>query len=291
QDYLVKPVTTERMRAALSAGGRPGDPSETVAGRVIAVVGTRGGVGATTVATNLAWALANEQQMRVALVDFDLLFGSCALALDLETGRGLREAIENPGRIDSLFIERSMVRDGERLHVLSTEEPLDNPIGFDPVAFDLLLQHLRRDFQFVVIDFPRFALCRQTRVLTEPASVVLVSNASLAGMRDTQRLSALLKESVPELSVTVCLNRMGAGRAGDVGRAEFEKGAGVGIDVRIPDDIKAFAASAAAGKPVLKIASRSRSATALRSLASRFGGPRVRNVPFPMLRRLLPRGR
>jgi pilus assembly protein CpaE len=82
-------------------------------GRLIAVVGARGGVGATTVATNLAWTLAHEHNMRVALVDLDLFFGTCGLALDLELGRGFREALENPARIDSLFIERAMVREGE----------------------------------------------------------------------------------------------------------------------------------------------------------------------------------
>jgi pilus assembly protein CpaE len=291
QEYLVKPVAAETMQAALRTGSRLSDPGETPAGKLIAVVGTRGGVGATTVATNLAWALANEQKMRVALVDIDLLFGSCALSLDLETGRGFREAIENPGRIDSLFIERAMVRDGERLYVLSSEEALDAPIGFDPAAFEPLLQHLRRDFQYVIIDFPRFALCRQTRVLTQPATCLLVSNGSLAGMRDTQRLNALLKTSVPEVSVSVCLNRAGAGKGGEVSRSAFEKGAEVTVDVRIPEDVKAFATSAATGKPVLKAASRSRSAAALRSLAARLAGARARSPSFPMLSRLLPRGR
>jgi Flp pilus assembly CpaE family ATPase len=110
-------------------------------------------------------------------------------------------------------------------------------------------------------------------------------------MRDTLRLNRLLKTAVPQAGVSVCLNRVGAGGAGELARADFEKGAEISIDVSIPEDVKAFAASAAAGKPILKVASRSKAATGLRNLAGRLGGARVKNAPFPMLRRLLAGGR
>jgi pilus assembly protein CpaE len=287
QDYLVKPVSAEVLRAALDVDGRRAGEPENETGKLVAVVGTRGGVGATAVASNLAWVLANEQNMRVALVDLDLFFGSCALTLDLEMGRGFREAMENPARIDSLFIERSMVRESDRLYVLSTEESLDAPFAFDTAAIDRLLEHLRRDFQCVVIDFPRFALRRQTHVLTQPASAVLISDASLAGMRDTMRLNGMLKAALPAENISVCLNRVGLAGASELSRSDFEKGAQVKVSHSIPADVKAFAASMATGKPVLKAASRSRAAAGIRDLARCFGRPRVRKTPFPALRRLL----
>jgi pilus assembly protein CpaE len=93
------------------------------------------------------------------------------LALDLELGRGFREALENPARIDSLFIERAMVREGENLFVLSTEEALDGAFSFDPSALTSLIESLRRDFQCVIFDFPRFAARRQAHVLTPPSAL------------------------------------------------------------------------------------------------------------------------
>lgn len=291
QDYLVKPVTATMMRTTLEFGGRVGAEAENAAGKLIAVVGTRGGVGATAVATNVAWALANEQHMRVALVDLDLFFGSCALGLDLELGRGFREALENPARIDSLFIERSMVREGENLFVLSTEEVLEAPFSFDAASLDLLMEHLRRDFSCVVIDFPRFAFRQQARVLTQPADIVLVSTGSLAGMRDTLRLSRMVKSVAPEARLTVCLNRVGAGGAGELARADFAKGAEVGVDICIPEDVKALAESAAAGKSVLKVASHSKAAKAIRDLSGRLGGARAKKPSFSALRKLLGRSR
>ena len=291
QDYLLKPVSVESLRAALEAGSVTAGTSQDTPGELIAVVGTRGGVGATAVATNLAWALAHEHKQRVALVDLDLFFGSCALTLDLEMGHGLREAMENPARIDSLFIERSMVRESDNLFVLSTEEALDTAVAIDAAAIDLLLQHLRRDFQHVVVDFPRFALRRQAHVLKQPATAILVSDGSLAGMRDTRRLSAVLKGQVPTAGVCVCLNRVGCAGSGELDRGDFEKEAQVTVNVRIPFDVKAFAASSASGTPLLKAAPRSRAATALRQLAGRFGGARVRKASLPALRRLLNGGR
>jgi pilus assembly protein CpaE len=291
-DYLVKPVSAEALAGVLTRAerGPKGEPAPKM-GRLIAVIGARGGVGATTIATNLAWTLANDHNMRVALVDLDLFFGTCGLSLDLELGRGFREALENPARVDSLFIERAMVRDGDNLFVLSTEEALDGAFSFDPSALTSLIEHLRRDFQCVVFDFPRFAARRQAHVLTPPSAIIIASDPSLAGMRDTMRLSALLKKTAANVEITVVLNRVGASRTGELGRADFEKGAEAKVDQVIPIDVKAFAAGTAAGKPVVKVAGNSQAAGALRALTRRFANGRVKNSKLSTWRSLLKRGR
>src|SRR4028119_1532759 len=100
-----------------------------------AVVGVRGGVGASTIATSLAWLLGERTGRSTALLDLDVHFGTGALALDLEPCRGLTDAIENPSRIDGLFIERAMVRANERLSVLSAEAPIHQPLATGGTAF------------------------------------------------------------------------------------------------------------------------------------------------------------
>ena len=75
----------------------------------------RGGVGASTLVTSLAWTFASDRKMSTALLDLDVHFGTGALALDLEPGRGLTDAIDNPSRIDGLFIERAMIRANDNL--------------------------------------------------------------------------------------------------------------------------------------------------------------------------------
>jgi Flp pilus assembly CpaE family ATPase len=110
-------------------------------------------------------------------------------------------------------------------------------------------------------------------------------------MRDTMRLSALLKETAANAEITVVMNRVGASRTGELGRSEFEEGAETKVDQIIPVDVKAFAASVASGKPVVKVAARTKATAALRALARRFAGGRAKKSKLPSWSRLLRGGR
>ena len=112
-DYLVHPVQDDELLEAvrlplvgsMAALGEapPAGPHTTI------VLGCRGGIGATGLAVSLAWWSAEKLQSQTALIDLDLVFGTATLALDLMPGRGLREALENPERIDPLFIGSAMI--------------------------------------------------------------------------------------------------------------------------------------------------------------------------------------
>jgi len=290
QDYLVKPVNDDALGAALSRAEKEPEvaqPEEAKVGRLIAVVGARGGVGASTVAVNTAWLMAHEQGRRVALVDLDLYFGTCSLTLDLEPGRGFREALENPGRIDGLFMERAMIRESDRLFVLGTEESFENRFSFDPAALDLLLDTLRRDFDCVVLDMPRFAARTQIASLAPPASMVVVSDPSLAGVRDTARLVGFAKKAAPDVNLKVTVNRFGVAKDGELSKGDFEKGADIKIDHIIPFDAKPFAASDGTGKPLVKVGKNSKAVAALRELARGVAGQKQKAVQVSLWQRLL----
>src|SRR5271157_1812046 len=104
-EYIVKPVTPQLLAKALSPKRFAGEAGliSRKRGKMVAVVGARGGVGTTTLAVNLACHLADRQNRRIALVDLDLQNGDCALTLNLKPTLGLREALSNPLRIDSVF--------------------------------------------------------------------------------------------------------------------------------------------------------------------------------------------
>ncbi|MCU0837122.1 MAG: AAA family ATPase [Rhodospirillales bacterium] len=289
QDYLLKPVTVDdvagtltRARHAPEAEAKPAD-----IGRLIAVVGTRGGVGATTVAVNIAAVLAREPGRRVALVDFDLFFGNCSLALELEVGRGFREALENPSRIDALFIERAMVRVEENLFVLSAEESLENRVVLDPKPLELLLNHLRRDFTHIVIDLPRFAARTQLSLITAPAAVAIVSDPTLVGMRDTLRLHTFFKKYAAQTDLSVVLNRCGALRGAELGIKDFEQGIEARVSHVIPFDARLFASSMTSAKPVVKLKARSKPCAGLEALAAQLGGPAAAALAVPRWKRWL----
>ncbi len=159
-DYLLKPFTQEQLRDAILAaqavltGARAAEAATASPHLAAAVIGVRGGVGASTIAVSLGAMLA-ERGRSTALLDLDVHFGTSALALDLEPGRGLTDAIENPGRIDGLFIERALVRVNEKLGVLSAEAPISQPLTGDGAAFFQLQDELKGACECTVIDLPR----------------------------------------------------------------------------------------------------------------------------------------
>lgn len=277
-DYLVKPVSPEILGPALTRiEEKPQEETQGAAqaaakGKLISVIGARGGVGATSVAVNCAWSIAHEHKQRVALVDLDVFFGNCGLTLDLESGRGFREALENPSRIDGLFIERAMVRESDNLYVLTAEESLEQTLAYNASAVELLLDHLRRDFQCVVLDLPRFGARTQMSVLVPPSSVLLVSEPSLSGMRDTMRLVNLFKQNGCKAEVSVALNRVGANKNAELSKADFERGAEVKITHSIPFDPKVFAECVSTGKPLLKAGPRSKAAAVVREISASQAG-------------------
>ena len=292
QDYLLKPVTVEALNAlVVKAAEEPAaaEPEETRAGRLIAVIGARGGVGASTIAVNTAWLLAHEQKLRVAIVDLDLYFGTVALSLDLEPGRGFREALENPNRIDGLFIERALVRESDNLFILGAEEALENDFNFDPAAIELLLEKLRCDFDCVIVDFPRAVVTANAYILSAASAVAVVSDASLAGMRDTLRLVAFTKRVAPAAAVKVVVNRFGAAKKGELSKEDFERGAGLEIDHVIPQEPGVAAISAGVGKPLVEVAKRSRLVTALRKLSIELSAVEDEPTKAPFWQRFLKR--
>ncbi len=292
-EYLVKPLSADALnetirRIAEEEMPEPTEKGDSV-GRLIAFVGARGGVGATTLAANCAWMMAHEQGLRVALVDLDLYFGTLALALDLEPGRGFREALENPSRIDGLFIERAMARQSDNLFVLAAEEGLENSFHFDPAALDTLLETLRQDFDCVVFDLPRFAARTQIKTITGPASIVVVSNASLSGMRDTMRMRKFAMDSSPQADVIVAVNGLGGEKSVDLPIAEFEGGAELSVDHQIPRDHKAAIKAEGAGKTIAEIAGNSKAANAMRELSRQASGSSEVAVKESLLSRMFKR--
>ncbi len=272
-DYLVKPLSTPLLQRAISNISDHGEQpkSNSKHGKLVAVVGARGGVGATTVATSLSWIIAQQRRRKVALVDLDLQFGTVALSLDIEPSHGLREALENADRIDSLFLDRLMTQHSDRLFVMSAEESPDETLLLDFSAIDLLLNELRSKFHYVVVDLPRNASPSTLQVLEHATDLVLISDFSLAGMRDTMRTLGFLPTMNASCNTMVVASRAGEHKNGEMPKGEFEKGIGRKVDLVLPFDAKTVAAATNFGQPVA--AGKSTVAKGLGEIADRLCGP------------------
>jgi pilus assembly protein CpaE len=277
-DYLVKPLNDRSFLAAIQhadardAPARPGAaPPERA--RLVAVVGARGGVGASTLAANLAWFLAEQHKRKTTLLDLDLQFGTASLAFDVEPSRGLRDALEQPNRIDALLINSAAVRHSERLTILASEESHEEDIRYDPTAVTLLLDELSRQAEFVIVDVPLHPSAYRAKVLPLARDIVIVTDLSLAGLRDAIRLSTQAQQLTQNARLLVVASRTG-GRASGVSVREFEKALGRKIDTLLPEDPKAVAQSSVQGKPLAQSARGSKLTTGLRDLARQINDTR-----------------
>ncbi len=250
-EYIFKPITREavaRHFAPLITRKAIGGDS-TRGGRVIAVMGARGGVGATTIAGNLAWYLGVIAKRHTVFVESDLYMGSGALLLGGKTGPGLRMALETPDRIDPLFVERAAQPVAERLHVLASEEKLTEPLNYAKGAAQRLIETLRVRYNFIILDVPFLPMPCNREMLEYSHHRVVVMDPSLASVRDTLRLLGLPNGPWQPQSPTIVLNRQG--RPGGLTRKQIEDALKVKVDVVIPDIPKQLNESASFGEPAV----------------------------------------
>ncbi|KQT31724.1 pilus assembly protein CpaE [Sphingomonas sp. Leaf412] len=273
QDYLLKPFTPDALRDAFAqaqaiiSAPKVADIGGDRPHCATAVIGVRGGVGASTIATSLAWLMSDRDKRSTALLDLDVHFGTAALSLDLEPGRGLTDAIENPSRIDGLFIERAMVKASENLAVLSAEAPIATPIMTDGAAFFQLQEEMRNAFECTVVDLPRQMLVQYPHLLSDIDAAVLVTELTLAAARDTIRLISWLRSNAPGVQVTVLANKMHPGTGPEISRKDFEGSIERKIDMVLPYDQKLAAQAAKLGKPFAEAGKTSKTVAPLVALA------------------------
>ncbi len=250
-EYIFKPLTREALArhfAPLISRKTIG-AEVTRGGRVIALLGARGGVGATTLAGNLAWHFGVIAKRHTVFLESDLHMGSGALLLGGRTSPGLRMALENPDRVDPLFIERATQPVAERLHILASEEKLDQPLVYAPGAARRLIEALRVRYNFIVMDVPFLPMPCNRELLEFAHHRVIVMDPSLASVRDTLRLLALPNGPWQPQSPTIVLNRHG--RPGSLTRKQIEDALKVKIDIMIPDIPKQLNESASFGEPAI----------------------------------------
>lgn len=273
-DYLVKPVSGEVLHDALMTvlDDHGPDGGAALQTRLTAFMGARGGIGTTTITSATAWFFVHEFHQRAALIDLDLHFGTLALGLDLEPGRGLREALEHPERIDALLISSAMTNAGNRFKVLAGEEALDETLHFHPKSFDPLFELLAQDFDQLVVDLPRALDDGSRHLIANADTFVLVTDLSLAGLRDTLRIIDLTKRVGGKTTPLVVASQVGAAHRGEISQREFERGLGQSLDHLISFDPKAAVAMARHGKALPAAARNTKVADEILGLAQRLSG-------------------
>jgi len=270
-EYLVAPFGVVDFVQAMSQlfsvqGAKP-------LGRVIAVVGAKGGVGASTVAHNLAWSLASVTEMATIIADFDLAFGTAGLDYNQDPPQGVAEAVFAPERVDAVLVDRLLSKCGDHLSLLAAPATLDRVLDFGEASFDSLVDAMRASTPWVVIDVPHLWSGWARRMLVFADEVVVIASPDLANLRNAKNLidnvkGARLNDAPPRL----VLNGVGMLKRPEIAAAEFAKAVETGPTAVIPHDAKLFGAAANNGQMIAEIEPNGKTAQVFADLASALAG-------------------
>lgn len=273
-DYVTKPINVDFMAQTLMntiRGDSDAGPRQRV-GKVLAFIGSRGGVGTTTIATNIAWLLSNDKFKRTLFLDLDLQFGNAPLLLDCKSQQGLKEALANPERIDQGFLEHSLLRHSDRLMFVAATENLESHEEFPVEAFDALMPLVQNDFHYIVVDVPRVASDLTRSVLNYAASIFIVTDLSLPGVRDTARILDLVGADRAKHKAFVIANNIGRYDRGELNKDEYQKAINHKVDFMIPHDAHSALVAANMGKTISSISSMTSLNEAYRTLLDDISG-------------------
>jgi pilus assembly protein CpaE len=260
QDFVPQPILEADLMSALEAAlqrrQQLAPASAKTAGMVITILRSCGGIGATTIATQTALALAQsaaKRQQRVALLDLDFQNGACALALDLDPGVTIEAVLQSPERLDAAFLESSMVRHASGLELLGAAR---NSVPFESMAPDLaesLLRHAAHDRSHVVVELP-VTDCRWTAtVLAASDLIVLVTQLTVPALRQARRKLDLLSAATAA-EVAVLVNRYERRWwRNQVRLSEAEQALGRPVDYMVANDYALVSEALNTGKPLTEL--------------------------------------
>src|SRR5271170_105437 len=283
-DYLIAPVGALQIVRAVC--GLFSAPDAKPVGRLIAVVGAKGGVGASTIAHNIAFSIARDLKLDAVVTDLDLAFGTAGLDFNQDPPQGIAEAVFSPDRIDDAFIDRLLSKCTDHLSLLAAPATLDHVYDFGADAFEAIFDSLRATVPCVVLDVPHQWTGWTKQTLVGADDVLIVAAPDLANLRNTKNIYDFLKAARPnDHHPRYCLNQVGVPKRPEIKGADFAKALDGDPMAIIPFEPQLFGAAANNGQMIAEISSGHRTAEVFRQLAQQLTG---RSEPKKQRSGLLP---
>jgi pilus assembly protein CpaE len=270
-DYVIAPVNAlDVVRSICNLFSAPEAKS---VGRIIAVVGAKGGVGASTIAHNTAWAIARDLAMDSVVVDLDLAFGTAGLDYNQDPPQGVADAVFSPDRVDTAFIDRLLSKCTDHLSLLAAPATLDKVYDFGAEAFDAIFDTLRATMPCIVLDVPHQWAGWTKRALVGADDILIVAAPDLANLRNTKNIFDLLKASRPnDRPPLYCLNQVGVPKRPEINAGEFSKAIESQPIASIPFDPQMFGSAANNGQMIAEISANHRTTEMFLQIAQRMTG-------------------
>ncbi|WP_395645800.1 CpaE family protein [Terricaulis sp.] len=270
-EYIVPPM--QPLDLIRTICGLYVNPDKPFAGRVIGVIGARGGVGASTVAHNLAWSIAERQETGATLLDLDLSFGTAALDFNQDPQQSVADALMSPDRVDDVFLERVTTKHTQRLQMLTAPATLEREFEIDASAFEMVIERVRRTSPFVVLDLPHVWTSWVKQTLLAADDVIIVAGPDLASLRNSKNILDLLKSLRPyDAPATVALSMVGVPKKPEIPFKDFAEALGAEPIASFPFDPALYGMAANNGQMIGEVAPQSKTALAIDNLAASLTG-------------------
>ncbi|KJS23739.1 MAG: pilus assembly protein CpaE [Hyphomonadaceae bacterium BRH_c29] len=285
-EYLVPPFQPLQIMRSISSLFT--DPDAPFVGKQISVVGAKGGVGASTIAHNLAWALAENAKVNTTLVDLDLSFGTTALDFNQEPTQTIADALLQPERADDAVIERLLAKASDRLSLFTAPASIGQIMDIPDESYLSVIEVVRRNVPYLVLDLPHVWSRWVQRTLVASDEVIVVCQPDLASLRNGKNYIDQLKAARPnDNPPRLIINMSGVPKRPEIPVKDFGAAIGIEPEVILPFEPELFGTAANNGQMISETDPTARSSQAIDHLASLLTGRTVELQQKSLIKKLL----
>ncbi len=246
-EYIVAPVSMADIISIATSIFV--NPDAEPLGKTIAFVGAKGGVGSSTLAHNVSWAMSTLFSSEVVIADMDLPFGTANIDFDQDPPQGIAEAVFSPERIDEVYLDRLLSRCSEHLSMLAAPSTLDRVYDLQADAFQQIVDTVQRTAPLVVLDVPHQWNAWTRDTLVQADEIVIAATPELANLRNTKNLVDTLKRARPNDRLPrLILNQVGMPKRPEIEPADFAEPLGLEPIAVIPFDPHLFGSASNNGQ-------------------------------------------
>ncbi|HJS46109.1 MAG TPA: AAA family ATPase [Rhizomicrobium sp.] len=276
-EYLVAPLSPLQLIEVIS--GLYLDPGSAPIGRVVAVIGARGGAGSSTLSHNIGWCIAEELHINTTVIDLDLPFGTVGLDFNDEASQGICDALSAPERLDDVLLDRLLIKRGEHLSLFAAPAVLDREYEASPDAFETVIDAVRQSIPCVILDLPHGWQPWIKTALLAADEVVIVVTPDLTSLRNAKNIIDLVKGARPnDAPPRLVINQVGVPKRPEIPAKDFAETMGLDPSAIIPFDPAVFGQAANNGQMVMEVMPKAPVAESLRQLCRAITGRTMQGV-------------
>ncbi len=221
----------------------------------------------------MAWAIARNLKLDSVVIDLDLAFGTASLDYNQDPAQGIANAVFQPDRPDSAFIDRLLAKCTDHLSLLAAPAALDRVYDLGANAFDAIFDTLRLTTPCIVLDVPHQWTAWTRRALEGADDILIVAEPDLANLRNAKNLLNVLKAARPNDALPLfCLNQVGLPKRPEIDRRSFAKTLESQPLAVIPFDSRLFGTAANNGQMIAELSANHRTSRMFLEIARKLTG-------------------